>query len=328
MSRWILAIVLAVTAFWGNQALNSVMSGSSHNGSVVTAFTQQGSDAAFRELAERLVSNASSGLIEGGASTARILPGEAPDGLPVSLPVVPGGRLVGSSSQRSDRGEIFQVVLDYQGTANQALDFYTSSLAEEGWTRPAQSGSPAGGFQQSAGLSGFFCQPGGNSYLTLSTRPLHEGVADVRVSVYSVGSFGLGNYTPCSIPSQAQYSSPTSILPPLRPPSGARFGSTGQSMGMGVTGSTAIVESSLSATDLEAHFTEDLQNGGWDRAEHGADGPSAWSTWSLPDRPDWYGILQVIELPGGDRRAASVLVFSSGSEPMFGPSTMIMMSPN
>ncbi len=77
--------------------------------------------------------------------------------------------------------------------------------------------------------------------------------------------------------------------------------------------STTFATTSMSAAELERAFAEQLREVGWNRTRGGADGPLAWSTWSLPEGPEWQGFMYVIDAPGENRRQLSLQVQSATS---------------
>ena len=272
--------------------------------------------AAIQELAERLLAQRSPGGTE--PSTARLLPGHLPEGLTFDVPVLPGGRLVGSAAQvQGSRLVGTQIIFDAPGELWEVHRAYEAALATQGWSTPSSGGMSfgGGGFQQTPSLGNMYCRDSTETYLTMQIAPLRAGVADVRIAAYDSSATGLGRAGLCA---QQGYNMGApyrkELLPPLTPPEGARLTQTGQTGGMGGWGSDALVEADLRARLLESHFADQLVAAGWQRRGDGGEGPSAWSVWSIPDDPDWTGTLFVLELPAQNRLSVSLRSFStSGS---------------
>src|SRR5436309_3506320 len=93
---------------------------------------QPAGDAAFRELAERLLGGP--GPSAAGGVTVELLPGALPAELSADLPIAPGSRLVGSVARRSAQGLVnAEVVVDSPGAPRDVIAFYREALAARGW---------------------------------------------------------------------------------------------------------------------------------------------------------------------------------------------------
>ena len=136
---------------------------------------QPGDAAALQERAERLVGQPYPPYpgASGQAQTVQLLPGELPHDLPVSIPVPPGGRLVGSAVRRADAQTTgTEIVIDAPGTAAQVAAFYEQALREQGWTSPQSSPGPIGGFEARPPVSSSTCCHAEGSWaLNLLTFP-------------------------------------------------------------------------------------------------------------------------------------------------------------
>lgn len=282
-----------------------------------------GDAAALRTLAERLL------LPYGrpdqpGVPSIDLLPGRLPGDLPVELPAAPNGQLIGSAVRRADAKALnWDVIYDAPGKPADLLAFYQGELAQRGWTAAPVSGRP-GGFQPTAMpvANQPFCQQGGGSWLMLSIFPRPGAANDVRLRIES------GTPGPCAIgkpggPPIDRGQGPPGYdkLPPLYPPDGVQVFPSGGGGGSGRFTSEATATTDGGVAALEAHFAGQLAAAGWTRTAGGADGPLAWSVWTIPGEGEWQGFLYVLDGPGKDRRDLAVRIVSgtqSGPGP-YGP---------
>src|SRR5258708_1518979 len=86
-----------------------------------TPAAAQNGDGPIMTLAQRLLTP------PGSASAPRLLPGQLPSDLPLSLPTPPGARVVGSLV-RDLGGVTFDIVLDVPGAAGAASGFFDQAL--------------------------------------------------------------------------------------------------------------------------------------------------------------------------------------------------------
>ncbi len=283
-----------------------------------------------RELAERLfASGSSAGLMYamGGASprlTARLLPGQLPDGLPLTIPIPAGGQIVGSV-ERTINGQLAgaDVLLEAPGTTTQLRELYENALLHQGWVAPAS--PPAGGFQQrgfqqsSPVLSYMRCagDDWGTALVMFGTRD--AGRAEVWLSISlpaparATDSFNPVATSPCAMmagsgTSQGSPSFRRDLLTELRSPVGSRLQIGGGAMGPDYATTEATVETRLSAGELEAAFGRQLERHGWVKLDSGDAGSVAFSSWALPHEPDWSGMLAIMATPTENRYAVSVRV--------------------
>ncbi|MBX6378668.1 MAG: hypothetical protein IRY95_08985 [Clostridia bacterium] len=269
-----------------------------------------------RELAQRLLSFGP--RVPGEeAVTVDLLPGQLPEGLPVDLPVPPGGRIVGSAA-RHRGGEFIgaTVVLDLPVSdpaagGAEAVAFVQQALEQQGW-RPASAGRPHGGFQPPVVAGGLFCQgEAGPWFLNLSAFQGTAGTADVRVYVEK----DLVHGGPCARRLELEPRVPpgSDRIPPLYAPAGVSLEGVGGGGSGNQWRSEATARTTMPVAELEAHFARQLQAAGWVRQAGGADGPLAWSLWAVPGEGEWRGFLYALEGPGDGRR--SLLVEVAAGDP-------------
>lgn len=304
---------------------------------------QADGDALLRELAERLLTPpvpVPPGVM---LPPVRLLPGALPPDLPVTPPLPPGARLIGSVVRPvlfgkpgvtgPEVGEGIEVVLDVPGTAAAAMSYFTRELAAQGFSPPAAlRGFRPGGFLPSAGVSpaAFFCRDERGPYIDLSISVREAQPLDVRVRIQPFPG-------PCGgPPGPSPVLPPPDPLPPLEPPAGVAVLPTSNGGSSFSRASDAVAETSTSAADLEAHYARQLAVAGWVRTAGGAGGPLAWSVWRVPaeeSRPgdplgagERQGFLAVLEGPGAGRRSLHLQVVAAG-QGAGGPVPVITVPP-
>ncbi len=274
------------------------------------AQAQQDDASQVRELAERLLLPQSYAGIstpfgsELEAPSAELLVGRLPTDLALDVPVLPGGRLVGSVVRHggtySYAGGGTEVVIDAPGAVEDVARAYEQALQQRGWSA-ANYRMGGGGFQQpAAGRSVYLCRDSDSASLTLRVEAQagRPGMADVRLAL------GSSNSPPCFTPSPAEtigpsygpvtMRSPYASLPALYPPEGVRLiASTSMGGSSGGVSSEARAITAMSPIDLERAFSQQLTAGGWSRLDGGTAGSLAWSAWAVPDEPDYRGFLMV-----------------------------------
>jgi hypothetical protein len=290
----------------------------------VAAQTPPGDPSLLQELAERLIAVPFASMPSQIAQpTIQLLPGQMPSDLPLSLPLPPGARLVGSvvrtlpTNSPDDARAIMgpfapgaTVVLDVPGSRESILALYEQALAQQGWS-VAQGGNPFPGGFQTAFVGGggvTYCRSESGPWFSVNVYPMASGTNDVRLTVGT-------NAGACSIPvppmPRAAIPRAAELLPRLVPPPGVVM----QPVGGGGGGSNrwsseAAAETTRPAAELEVHFADQMRAAGWVRQTGGVAGWLAWSAWALPQEGDWQALLLVAEWPSPNRRWLSVRVES------------------
>ncbi len=232
---------------------------------------------------------------------ADLLPGQVASDLPLALPQPPNSRVVGSVVRRRGQDAVlWDVILDAPGAPTDILQSYAQQLAALGWTKPPV-GPFGGGFQATASndTAATFCQTiGAAPFLTVTAAPEASGQADVRVHIDATGPGPCFMPTAPGPPPRPQ----TGRLPVLTPPPGVQVQPNGSGGGNNRFTSEATALTDKRAADLEAFYAQQVQAAGWTRVAGGADGPYAWSAWTLPGGEGYQGLLTVLEAPGQNRR--------------------------
>ncbi len=269
---------------------------------------QSGDPGLVRELAERLLAAQYPGQ---SSPPVQLLPGQLPGGLPLNIPIAPGGRLIGSMVRPAvgQAPATTIVVLDAPGDLAQAFSTYQRAFQNQGWTSPPSGGapiSPPGGFVTTQTSNTTFCH--GDTWAMLGVTPLTTGVNDVRITLN-------GTPGPCTLPAAppAVPAGPpgANLIPRLQPPDGVTLqsgGAAGPIGGPDSWSSQAVALTDRSVGELEAFFARQLQSAGWARVDGQAAGPVAWSLWQVPGEGGWQGFLVVLNGPGQNRRLLSVRV--------------------
>jgi hypothetical protein len=293
----------------------------------------QAEDAAqIRDLAERLLTPTSPmGFAMGGgeAPRAQIHVGRLPADFPLALPIPPGGRLVGSA-QRGMSGDVanVDVAIEAPGTPAQILSFYDAALPAAGLYLAPNSYGSSGGFQPGAAKrSESYCLSEAGPWINVSATERGGGQTDVRASVTLQGpSTGSpATYmTPCSTDTRRGYPGTTSrLLPRVSGPSGVPLQSSGIStMGDDYAMSSVVANTDMGVVDLERFFAQQVEAAGWTLRTRGAEGPVAWSTWTLPESGEYAGFLYALEAPGEQRKRLTLQAESASggmTSPMYYP---------
>jgi hypothetical protein len=295
----------------------------------------------IRELAERMLARGSSGFagygpaVPPGASlpTARLLPGRLPDALPVALPMPQGSQIVGSVVRTAGgRPVSAEVLVEVPGSPGRSQALYEQTFAEQGWATPT--GYPSGGFQQMRAPTPYYRCVGDDWTLAMMTfRQLDGGRVEVHLSLQFAPMAGIsGALGSMAVASCSTVASPSGgvargipdyrrdLLPRLFAPAGSQLQTTGGAMGSDYATSEATAESDWSAGQLEAHFAAQLEQAGWEKVASGDAGVVAFSSWSLPHEPDWFGMLTIAQTPVENRYALTVRVETPSSGPGSVPS--------
>lgn len=218
-----------------------------------------------------------------------ILVGELPSGLPVDVPIPEDAEVIGSIV-RSDKYKSIQIMLDVPQQPDEIIEFYRDCLTEKGWEEMAQP-SPSGFVSPMMRSRVNFCY-GGKISLNLYAYPTEEGKpTDVRLHVnddpQSYKAYTEEPVRPGVLPGD--------ILPALLAPEGAIHHGGGAGGSHDRWYSQAMLETSFSTEELQAHYKAQLLEAGWKLKEEGAGETIAWSTWSVADDSgnDWAGLLLV-----------------------------------
>jgi hypothetical protein len=242
------------------------------------------------------------GFSDGRMAVVSLLPGQLPRELG-DLPVMPGGRLVGTVVRGEEAASrLVDVMLDAPGPVASILAYYREALARRGWAPGAPSPwdrrpgfSPV--FEPS---SSSFCRGTFGPWLGLYVFATERDLYDVRLRVHTEVA------GPCATDPWAERAMRDDMrgyyaLPRLYAPVAARLTEpqTGGGGPTSVWSSETAIQTELSPGELEVHYARQLRAANWVRQAGSADGEIAWSTWQVPDVGDAHGLLYALNWPGG-----------------------------
>ena len=95
-----------------------------------------------------------------------------------------------------------------------------------------------------------------------------------------------------------------SVIPELTPPPGSRTLPQGGGGSDDNAHSAATLETDLDPASINAHYTAQLEEAGWNLLDEGGDGPQTWSSWTFRDEEGqrWSGLFLVMRLPETPRQ--------------------------
>jgi hypothetical protein len=208
-----------------------------------------------------------------------------------AVPVPPGAHLVGGAIH-SRRGQITQIeaIFASEGDARSVLNAYETVLSRDGWPIYGGFGRPSGGFVPAGliGLGQVYRQGDEGPMLMVAALEGGTNSTDLRLRLdWDIAR----QMPPVHAPGRPEGAE---RLPALSPPPGVPLRGGGGGGGSGSWHSEGTVETDLPVSDLETHFSRQLEGAGWARLAGTADDVAAWSSWRLPGDGDWGGILLVL----------------------------------
>ncbi|HSS94623.1 MAG TPA: hypothetical protein VLR46_11610 [Candidatus Dormibacteraeota bacterium] len=266
-----------------------------------------GLDAAgWHELAQRLLDYQA----PDGLSSVELFLHRLPEPLANEIPLPERARLLGSMLRsNAGRPTLLEVVLDVDLPPDDALAAYEESLVRNGWTTFEGFGGMHGGFVP-AGIVGT-----GRVYRHGRRGPVLMVAAMAREAALTDLRLRLDSEIVRHLP-QMQRNRPEGAdrLPPLQAPSGIPLRGGGGGGGDGRWYSEAAVDTDMPVAEVESHFAKQLERAGWKRLAGSADDTVAWSSWEVPGKGSWRGLLLVLGAFRPNERVLSVHV-ESDSQP-------------
>jgi hypothetical protein len=249
-----------------------------------------GEEDTLREFIQRYVGQGYYGMVEGDT---RILIGSLPETLPFNLPLPEDTQVVGSVI-REGPTESIEIIMDVDGTPEEAIAFFSDGFSGRKWKVIEEPGA-GGGFISFEFMGITYCYNKDEAFLTLNARELDARKTDVRVYI----QHPLDPYANCA---QLDYGAgpgaPYDLIPPLVAPKGAiqRVGGGGGS-GMNDQYISTTLETDLNAKALLDHYNLQLEEAGWESVSEVNVGGAAWSHWLMKDDQGraWDGMLLIIE---------------------------------
>lgn len=114
------------------------------------------------------------------------------------------------------------------------------------------------------------------------------------------------------------------MLPPIEPPPNTQQSQSGGTVGSDIIEVEARIESLLDLSTLAAHYTTQLEQGGWQRTDGEENGPVAWSTWTFEDedKEPWRSLFVIFKRPDASRQSwLRIVAELAGDRSQGGPRT-------
>lgn len=187
-----------------------------------------------------------------GGSAVQYYVGAPPPGWPSALLPAPPAVMVGGMKSTRQLTTVFA-----DSTARLPLSAYLKRIEDAGWTKPAM--DDAAGFQSGDDRYGFWCSD--SARVTATLVPGAGSMANVRVTYVPMPR---GTCVPTPRASAGRPRASLLTLPVLRPPAGVRFTTSGGSSGSNsLTSSTGLVDATIDAAAVLAHYSAQLTAAGW-----------------------------------------------------------------
>ncbi|HEY7341764.1 MAG TPA: hypothetical protein VH591_12845 [Ktedonobacterales bacterium] len=253
----------------------------------------------------------------------QLLLGALPPDFPGDIPFPTGSRVVGSLV--ADKPI---VVLNTDQDDEVVIAFYEEQLAALGWLMPEPSVPERhGGFLESGpSIVGRIPRQGTALYrndgpsLQISAYKTPNGHTRVQLILTPNGARELRHNRRDMGHPHEMYN----MLPRIEPPPNTRQNQGGGSMGSDHIEVEANIESHLDLSTLAAHYTTQLERGGWQRTDGEENGPVAWSTWIFEDedKEPWRALFVILKRPDASRKSWLRIVAEwAGDRSQGGPRT-------
>jgi hypothetical protein len=202
-----------------------------------------------------------------------------------------------------------QILLDVPALSEDGLSSYTTILADENWY-PAPEDKQGGGFVSVAENWSVFCNDETQETLTVQTSPLPSVQASMRLSLYTMDHYM------CAPRGAQSVGSEYDVIPTLKIPAGAFLTSGGSSSGDGNAESSSEIRTTLTPMDLSIHFSDQLENDGWQRLDGDNTENFSWTSWKFTDSQNerWQGTLLIIDDPVDDELVFALIRMVKGSK--------------
>ncbi len=249
----------------------------------------------LRELAERLLTHPH----PEGSPSVELLVGQLPESLAPEFPPPPVAELLGCALH-SRRGQptSLEAIFDTENDPEVLMSSYERDLAKGGWTAFERFAGMGGGFvPEGIGLGRSFRRGDKGPVLMVAIRSGEGLAAEIRLRL----DWEIIRH----LPEMERHGRPEGAerMPALRPPAGMPMRGSGGGGGGGSWHSEASVETDRPVVELQAHFDQQLDRAGWKRIAGSADNVVGWSSWQLPGKGDWRGLLLVLAAFGQNERA-------------------------
>ncbi|MFN2236915.1 MAG: hypothetical protein ACK2U1_22020 [Anaerolineales bacterium] len=218
-----------------------------------------------------------------------IVIGELPEDMPFEFPLPEEAVVFASIQSPYD----LQIMLDVPMDSADLMGTYTQNLEEANWNQVPES-SQGGGFVSAAENWQIFCDEPSQNALTLQYFAKSDQESEIRITLYDkdveymCDPQSMGGQDPSSL-----------MLPVLDVPAGALVTGGGSSSGGGSAESSSDIRTDLSPKELNAHFSRQMEDAGWNSLDSGDEGSFSWGSWEMKDEQDdsWNGILIILKDP-------------------------------
>lgn len=234
----------------------------------------------------------------------QLLLGALPPDFPGDIPLPTGSRVIGSLV--ADKPI---VVLNTDQDDEAVIAFYEKQLAALGWIMPEPSlPERHGGFLESGpSFVGRMPRQGTALYrndgpsLQISAYKTPNGHTRVLLILTPNGARELRRNDRGMGSPREMYD----MLPRIEPPPNTQQYQGGGSAGSDNIEVEARIESHLDLSTLAAHYTAQLERGGWHRTDGEENGPVAWSTWNFEDedKEPWRSLFVIFKRPDASRQS-------------------------
>lgn len=242
-----------------------------------------------------------------GPGSVEIVPRGWPAAHPSDVPMPADAELLGSELY-SVAGRPAHLTAIFDATAEPAelVRAYEGKLRESGWSAFEQFGGMRGGFMPSGppGMGKAFRRGKDGPVLMVSAMVRSRGASELRLRL----DWEMPRHVPPRHPGRPQGAE---LMPPIYPPRDVSLHPRGGGGGDGNWHTDAVARTDRPVAELESHFAEQLKEAGWKRLDGSADEVVAWSSWLLPGKGGWRGLLLVLAAYGKDERVLSLRIESS-----------------
>ncbi len=210
-----------------------------------------------------------------------------PPNLPFTLPLPEGANLLGSLVRNNDQ---IQIVINAPISEHELLLFYRRELFSNMWEE-LPSADPIGGFQEIKTVHLQHKQIA--VYMTVTFHTISDNQTDIHFYIY------LGKSWPGFARLSRHPARLTSPFPILESPDNAKTMLHSGGIRGDYCYSMILLETTLDAASLEAHYREQLSRAGWVASFHTTLEKLALSTWTAnPPNPNYRleGVLLVLNM--------------------------------
>lgn len=237
----------------------------------------------------------------------RIWIGMLPEGETVAFPLPPSARVIGSVQ---DPYVNLQVLVDAPGEMAEVLQTYQGILAEAGWALAEEPAAQAG-FMTATDPWYTYCLDQDQAALSVQAFTGEQGSTELRLNLYTQDLEYMCN------PNQDPGMDPAyDMLPTLKLPAGAWMTGGSTSSGGGSADSATAIQTSLSTSELAAHFLPQMVEAGWQLLDEGSEAAVSWSSFTRQDDQGslWYSNLVILDNQGAENRVYALVHVASTEE--------------